>query len=232
MPAQPGGPSQRFHAGRGAAGRSLRQGKEGQAGYQHGDAGAAAAGARNGCGARRRDHPVPARLWQLHGADRAQVGDGTGRRHVQATGQDPDRTLKIGPPSRRSSAPGEGGRWPWWGLAAVLTGWTVGVMVAVLLSPLRVWLALAAGLAGAVALIDRRLALLAGLSLAAFLMGAGRAALAPTGAPPAACPPPSLPGRRFPFPESSMTIRSSAKPAGDWLCAWITCLPARDRQRL
>jgi len=58
-------------------------------------------------------------------------------------------------------------------------------MVAVLLSPLRVWLALAAGLAGAVALIDRRLALLAGLSLAAFLMGAGRAALAPTVALPA-----------------------------------------------
>ena len=58
-------------------------------------------------------------------------------------------------------------------------------MAAVLLSPLRVWLALAAGLAGAVALIDRRLALLAGLSLAAFLIGAGRAALAPTVALPA-----------------------------------------------
>lgn len=62
----------------------------------------------------------------------------------------------------------------------MLTGWTTGVMAAVLLSPLRVWLALAAGLAGAVALVDRRLALLAGLSLAAFMIGAGRAALAPT----------------------------------------------------
>jgi competence protein ComEC len=67
----------------------------------------------------------------------------------------------------------------------VLSGWTIGVMAAVLLSPLRVWLALAAGLASAVALIDRRLALLAGLSLAAFLIGAGRAALAPTVALPA-----------------------------------------------
>ena len=53
-------------------------------------------------------------------------------------------------------------------------------MVAVLLSPLRVWLAVALGLAAAVALIDRHLALLAGLSLAAFLLGAGRGALAAT----------------------------------------------------
>ena len=52
--------------------------------------------------------------------------------------------------------------------------------MAVLLSPLRVWLALALSLATAVALIDRQLALLAGLSLAAFLLGAGRGALAAT----------------------------------------------------
>ncbi len=51
-------------------------------------------------------------------------------------------------------------------------------MAAVLLSPLRVWLALALGLAVAVVLVDRRLALLAGLSLAALLIGAGRGALA------------------------------------------------------
>ena len=53
-------------------------------------------------------------------------------------------------------------------------------MAAVLLSPLRVWLALAAGVALVVAVIDRHLALLAGLSLAALLIGAGRGALAPT----------------------------------------------------
>ena len=53
-------------------------------------------------------------------------------------------------------------------------------MAAVLLSPLRVWLAVALGLAAALALVDRHLALLAGLSLAAFLLGAGRGALAAT----------------------------------------------------
>ena len=53
-------------------------------------------------------------------------------------------------------------------------------MAAVLLSPLRVWLLVALGLAAVVALIDRHLALLAGLSLAAFLLGAGRGALAAT----------------------------------------------------
>jgi len=53
-------------------------------------------------------------------------------------------------------------------------------MAAVLLSPLRVWLAVALGLAAAATLIDRHLALLAGLSLAAFLLGAGRGALAAT----------------------------------------------------
>ena len=62
----------------------------------------------------------------------------------------------------------------------MLTAWSIGVIAAVLLSPLRLWLALAAGLAIVVALIDRHLALLAGLSLAALMIGAGRAALAPT----------------------------------------------------
>jgi competence protein ComEC len=60
----------------------------------------------------------------------------------------------------------------------VLAAWSSGIMAAVLLSPLPVWLALALGGAAAVALIDRRLALLAGLALAAFLLGAGRGALA------------------------------------------------------
>ena len=53
-------------------------------------------------------------------------------------------------------------------------------MAAVLLSPLRVWLTVGLGLAAAMTLIDRQLALLAGLSAAAFLLGAGRGALAAT----------------------------------------------------
>jgi competence protein ComEC len=78
---------------------------------------------------------------------------------------------------------GEGGRtaaWPWWGFALLLAAWSSGITAAALLSPLRVWLALALSLATAVALIDRHVALLAGLSLAAFLLGAGRGALAAT----------------------------------------------------
>jgi len=74
----------------------------------------------------------------------------------------------------------EGERWPWWGIAVVLTAGSVGIMAAVLLGPLPVWLALALGLAVAMVLIDRRLTLLAGLSLAALLIGAGRGALAGT----------------------------------------------------
>jgi competence protein ComEC len=65
-------------------------------------------------------------------------------------------------------------------MAAVLTGWSVGIMAAVLLRPLRVWLALTLGIAAVVVMIDRRLALLAGLSLAALALGAGRGALAAT----------------------------------------------------
>ncbi|MDQ6711811.1 MAG: ComEC/Rec2 family competence protein, partial [Candidatus Dormibacteraeota bacterium] len=53
-------------------------------------------------------------------------------------------------------------------------------MAAVLLNPLRLWLLLALALAIAVVLIDRHLALLAGLSLAALLIGAGRGVLAAT----------------------------------------------------
>ena len=51
-------------------------------------------------------------------------------------------------------------------------------MAAVMAGPLHLWLLLALGPAAAVVLIDRRLALLAGLSLAALLIGAGRGALA------------------------------------------------------
>ncbi len=53
-------------------------------------------------------------------------------------------------------------------------------MAAVLLSPLRAWLLLALGLAVGVALIERRLALVAFLALAAVLIGVGRGALAAT----------------------------------------------------
>jgi len=65
-------------------------------------------------------------------------------------------------------------------MAAVLTAWSMGIMAAVLLSPLRAWLLLALGMAVAAVLIDRRLALLAGLSLAALLIGAGRGSIAAT----------------------------------------------------
>src|SRR6202163_126071 len=51
-------------------------------------------------------------------------------------------------------------------------------MAAVMAAPLHLWLLLALGPAAAAVLIDRRLALLAGLSLAALLIGAGRGALA------------------------------------------------------
>jgi len=88
-------------------------------------------------------------------------------------------SLHPDPPPRA----GEGGRtaaWPWWGFALLLAAWSSGITAAVLLSPLRVWLAVALSLATAVILIDRHLALLAGLSLAAFLLGAGRGALGAT----------------------------------------------------
>ncbi len=61
----------------------------------------------------------------------------------------------------------------------MLAAWSIGIMAAVLLSPLGPYLVVAFGLAVAVVLIDRRLALLACLTLAALLIGAGRGALAP-----------------------------------------------------
>jgi competence protein ComEC len=66
---------------------------------------------------------------------------------------------------------------PWWSLAAVLAAWSIGVMTAVLLSPLFVWLMLMAGLAIGVGLIRRNLAWLVGVALLALLLGAGRAVL-------------------------------------------------------
>jgi competence protein ComEC len=63
---------------------------------------------------------------------------------------------------------------PWWGMAAVLTAWCAGVMAAVLLSPLVPWLVLAAGLAAAVALVNKRFARLAALCFVAVLIGAAR----------------------------------------------------------
>ena len=53
-------------------------------------------------------------------------------------------------------------------------------MIAILMSPLIPWMVLAALLAIGVALVNRRLAPLAGLALLALLLGAGRGALAPT----------------------------------------------------
>jgi len=82
-------------------------------------------------------------------------------------------------PSPSGGGQGGGSRGlPWWGLAAVLAAWSVGVMTAMLLSPLYPWLALAALFAIAVAIVKRDTALLVGLSLVAFLLGAGRGVVA------------------------------------------------------
>ena len=62
----------------------------------------------------------------------------------------------------------------------VLTGWCAGIMAAVLLSPLTPWLVLGATSTAFVALVNRRLALVAGLCFAAAVMGAARGAIAST----------------------------------------------------
>ena len=75
-------------------------------------------------------------------------------------------------------------------MAAVLTAWSVGVVVAVLLRPLMPWLVVAAVMAAVVALLKRPLALVAALSLIAVLAGAARATMAP-----AVALPPGLAGQ-------------------------------------
>jgi len=62
----------------------------------------------------------------------------------------------------------------------VLTAWCAGIMAAVLLSPLMPWLLFATISMTVVALVNRRLALLAGLCLVAALIGAARGATAST----------------------------------------------------
>jgi competence protein ComEC len=59
----------------------------------------------------------------------------------------------------------------------VLAGWSIGIIAGVLLSPLSPWLMLMVASAMTLGLIRRSLALLAGLTLLALLMGAGRGAL-------------------------------------------------------
>jgi len=77
--------------------------------------------------------------------------------------------------------PGDGGKGlPWWTFAVVLTAWCTGIMAAALLSPLMPWLAFAAALSAFVALINRRLALVAGLCFIAAVIGAARGAAAGT----------------------------------------------------
>jgi competence protein ComEC len=71
-------------------------------------------------------------------------------------------------------------RLPWWGLAVLLTAWSGGIMAAELLGPLGLWLIATIAIAVAVACIRRDLALLSALALLAFLLGAGRAAVAPS----------------------------------------------------
>ena len=62
----------------------------------------------------------------------------------------------------------------------MLAAWSIGIMAGVLLSPLVVAISLMTAIAVGVAVLHRRLALLAGLALIAGLMGAGRATLATT----------------------------------------------------
>jgi competence protein ComEC len=69
---------------------------------------------------------------------------------------------------------------PWWGLALLLAAWSAGITMAMLLSPLVPWVALAVVLAIAAAVMNRRSALLAGLACIAVLLGAGRGLIAPS----------------------------------------------------
>ncbi|TME53067.1 MAG: DUF4131 domain-containing protein [Chloroflexi bacterium] len=62
----------------------------------------------------------------------------------------------------------------------MLAAWSIGIMAGVLLSPLVVAVSLMTAIAIGIAVLHRRLALLAGLALIAGLMGAGRATLATT----------------------------------------------------
>jgi competence protein ComEC len=63
-------------------------------------------------------------------------------------------------------------------MATTLAAWSAGVMLAVLLSPLPIWLALIAGLALNIGVFNRRLLPLVGVAVLAMLLGAGRGALA------------------------------------------------------
>jgi len=74
----------------------------------------------------------------------------------------------------------QGGGLPWWGLAAVLTAWCLGVMVAVLLSPLAPWLLLAAIGGAAAVVLKRQLALVLGVAFVALVLGSARGILAST----------------------------------------------------
>jgi competence protein ComEC len=75
---------------------------------------------------------------------------------------------------------------PWWGLAAVLTVFSIGIMVAQLMSPLPACLSLAVLLGAGVAILRPRHAVLICLALAALLLGALRGSLASTPSLPAA----------------------------------------------
>jgi competence protein ComEC len=67
---------------------------------------------------------------------------------------------------------------PWWGAAAVLTAFSLGVISAVLLQPITPWLLLTILLAAAIVVIRRELLVLAVLMVLAASLGAGRALLA------------------------------------------------------
>src|SRR5207249_10392619 len=162
---EPGRAHQGSESDRGPPDRPLRERQEGQARHQHRDAAAAAPCSRHRCGAGRRDHQLPARLRRFRAAYRAQIGDGARHEHLQGAREVADRQLNP---------------WQWWTLAALLASWSVGVMIAILISPLIPWLLLAALLAVGAALVNRHLAPLVGLAFLALLLGAGRGLLAPT----------------------------------------------------
>src|SRR5207247_2512461 len=144
--------------------RALRQRQERQARHQHRHPRAAAWGSRNRRGARRRDPHLPPGLRRVRRADRAEIRDGARREHLQGAREVADRQLTL----------------PWWTLAALLASWSVGIIIAILMSPLIPGLMLGTLLTSAAVLINRRLAPLAGLAFLALLLGAGRGALTPT----------------------------------------------------
>src|SRR6202030_2982232 len=186
LPPQPRRARQRRETDCRALRRPLRQGEEGEARHQYRDARAVAPGAGNGHLACRRDHQVSRGCRRLSRADRAQVGDGSGRSHLQTARQIAGGELVatsaalISPSLSGGGGGADTSGLPWWGFAIVLTAWCAGIMAVVLMSPLIPWLLFATVSMTVVALVNRRLALMAGLCLVPALIGAARGATVAT----------------------------------------------------